>query len=244
MKITSTPALLRVALLAAFLPLSAFAQKAPVPPAEKPEAQAPARPAERFSLKFPGGTLADFATFLGTDAVAKQGVFNLLVQPEAATLPLPAFEVRNADAPTLAAALSRLLAHHPEAYLEEATNYLGHGTSGASANLTSASWIYVAGIYRLKPEAAAEAAPVTHPFVVAELIKPTGPFEIVDIIGAIRAAWELDPTKAATTTTSLNLKYHEASRLLLAAGPREAVNLAGQVIGEMGATAKILRAQK
>ncbi len=53
---------------------------------------------------------------------------------------------------------------------------------------------------------------------------------IDDIIGAIRAAWELDPGHDAA---ALRLKFHPPTSILLVSGPGEATNLALKVVGSL-----------
>jgi hypothetical protein len=232
----SRSALVRTALLTALLPLAVFAQTPAAPAAEKTAAPAPARQSDRFTFIFPGGTVSDFAAFLSTDAATKQGFFNLIVDPAAAKLTLPAFEIRNAGTSALALALSLAL-DSQQGYVNESTGYKGDPANPGTG--AGGSPVFIAGVRRPHSEASADTPPITHPFVIADLLKPSGPFEITDIVGAIRAAWELDPAKKPA---SLNLQYHEPSRLLLASGPMEVVSLAQKVIEQMSATAKIINA--
>jgi ribosome recycling factor len=53
---------------------------------------------------------------------------------------------------------------------------------------------------------------------------------IDDIVEAIRASWELNPRN---DPNALRLKFHPPTSILLASGPRDALNMAGKIISQL-----------
>lgn len=191
-------------------------QKAKIAALEKQGADSPSKAsreaAKSFSIDFPGGTVRDFL-----NAVAKlEGVSLSIIANDPADLktPLPAFSLRNSGVQTVVMALMRLLETR------------GYNLNPVGMEPNSV----VAVLARQEPRP--KAAPPPPPTLFDSF--PLGTYladqTIDDIVGAIRAGWELDP---AHDKESLRLKFHPGTSILLVSGPPEAIQIASKVISQL-----------
>jgi hypothetical protein len=173
-------------------------------------------PATTFSIDFPGGTIRHFL-----NAVSKiDGVSVNIIADEAddLTTPLPAFSLRNTNAQTVLQVLMRLL---------EARGF-SLTPVGMEANSVSAV------LARKKPSPPQRSSPSQ--FESFQLAPYLADQSIDDIVGAIHAAWELDPQHDAN---ALKLKFHPATSILLVSGPGEGLSTAAKIISQLKISPKI-----
>jgi hypothetical protein len=201
------------ACLAALIVLSALA---PIAHADEsggasPAAQSKANATPVFSFKFPGGSIDDFVKFMASAEASRNGFFNLVIQADGHTQPVPAFEVRGANGYALAGAVAQLFSSE----------------RGWSVDVTgdiNANGILV--IRRSRPPQASE----TRPQSIAHLIKPMGLFEFDDVVSALQLAWQQDTGGPGPAPT---LKFHEKSAILLINARDRDHNLAVMVLQNM-----------
>lgn len=163
-----------------------------------------------ISIDFRGGTMSALVDAINKDG----GGFNVLGEKADFALELPAFSLRNAEATSLAQALSGLL---------QQRGYSLSTTGRASGNQSP--------VYTLRRLTAHE----QHNYGASHIQSfQLGPYlehqNVDDIVGAIRTAWELDP---ANKPEMLRVKYHPATNLLLVSGPPNAVNVVQVVLSQV-----------
>ncbi len=185
----------------------------PLGAADAPAPSAPSQPAPEqpklINIDFPGGTIAELITALRKD---NAGAFNLIGEKADLATVLPAFSVRNAQPNSFATALDALLRPHGL--------YLGSG--GYSQN-----GVFV--VLRGQTPPASEVP--KNAFLSIQLAPYLEAQSVDDIVGAIRAAWTLDPKHRAE---DLRLQFHPATKLLLVSGPpQETDGVVRQVMGSL-----------
>jgi hypothetical protein len=189
--------------------LAAFAGPASgqdaLPPSTINLAQRPTTSAPTVSIDFAGGSVADFLAVL-----KKNGTnFNLLANPEDLATPLPAFSIRNTLPTQFARALSQLISSRGFS-IEQS----GSGPIGLDP-------VFV--LVRQSPTARVSFESFQmEPYLQKQSIQ--------DIIDAIRLAWSMNP---AHRPDDLQLKFHPATKLLLVAGPSEAIQQAKQIVSSL-----------
>lgn len=173
------------------------------------QADAPKKPHEviipksSISIDFPGGTIADLLAKVNQ---AQGGAFNLLGETEDLAMRLPAFSVRNVSPSSFAKGLSQLLEPKGIMIISE-----------------GADMYTLRRVNTLMPQQPA----MFESFQI-------GPFldklSVDDIVAAVRTAWELNP---ANKPDALQLKFHPATKLLLASGSPDAIKVASKVIASL-----------
>jgi hypothetical protein len=198
------PAFFTAALALAAFARPAFGQDA-LPPSTVNLAQRPATSTPTVSIDFAGGSVADFLA-----ALKKSGTnFNLLANPEDLATPLPAFSVRNTLPTQFARALSQLIS--------------GRGFSIEQSGSGPIGLDPVFVLVRQSPTAHVS-------FESFQMESYLQKQSIQDIIDAIRLAWSMNP---AHRPDDLQLKFHPATKLLLVAGPSEAIQQAKQIVSSL-----------
>ncbi|HEX2855044.1 MAG TPA: hypothetical protein VHO24_17550 [Opitutaceae bacterium] len=171
----------------------------------------------KFSLDFSGGPVASFIA-----AVARiEGIsFNVIAsdQEDLRAAVIPPFSLRNITLVTLLEVSSRLIPR--EFVLEPA--------GGVEPNSV---------VCILRRRSVGPGTAYMSDFESFQLTPYLADQSIDDIIGAIRAAWELNP---AHTADGLRLKYHPATSILLVSGqtdghrsPSEAIDITRKVLSQV-----------
>ena len=166
-----------------------------------------------FSVDFSGGQLE---RLLATVAKTNTHPFNLLAEDpqKLRDATLSAFSVHNVTPAAFAATLNLFLA--PQGMVVEKIIpdqfYGGQDHPGPE-------------VYVMRPAKSSAAAPGR--FESFQLDRYLEQQSIDDIVGAVRAAWELDP---AHKSDALHIKFHPATSILLVSGPEDAIRIAEQVI--------------
>jgi len=170
----------------------------------------PAEP--NIDIDFPGGSIAQLVTLL-----AKSGInsFNLIGEKPDMEVQLPPFSLRNVEPGALGAALQVLLRH-------SGVNLMLQGTSKA-----------ILGVLSREQNPAARSTGSRSAFESFQLTPYLADQTVDDIVGAIRAGWELDP---AHDGTALRLRFHPATSVLLVSGPDDAIVLARNVLMQLKRT--------
>jgi type II secretory pathway component GspD/PulD (secretin) len=175
-------------------------------------ARAQMTPATTFNIDFPGGTIRDFLS-----AAAKiQGVSISIVSaggPEDLETPLPPVSLRNTSPIITLQVLSRLLISRGYDL-----GVMDSGPNSAVAVLTP---------HEAPKPPKHESNSFFQSFQLAQYLTEQS---IDDIVGAIRAAWELDPKH---DPKALQLKFHPATSILLVSGPPEGLNVATQIVSQL-----------
>ena len=182
----------------------AFAADSASPSVQPPRPSVPSpirTQSSAVTVDFAGGSVADFVA-----AAAKSGgaSFNLIGEKADLATALPSFSLRDADPSSVAAALNLLLSQ-----------------KGLSITQTGGVFVLTRGNPQVARDSGFESFQIT-PYLEYQSVD--------DIVGAIRAAWELNPANKAE---ALQIKYHPATNLLLASGSREALNTATRVVGSL-----------
>jgi hypothetical protein len=179
---------------------------------EPTAAPAKAPPTPLISLDFPGGTLAQFVALA---AKTPGGPVNVIGEPADLATQLPAFSLQNV---------------HPDLVARALNNFLfGRGLTlvPSGLNVPGSRDLYTVQRTDKRPR------PMMPPPDAFESMQ-LGPFleqyKIDDIVGAIRAAWELDPTHDAG---AMRLKFHPPTSILLVSGPPEAIMVASKTVGTL-----------
>lgn len=170
--------------------------------------------AQIISVDFPGGPASALIAAIAKSSGASG--FNVIGEKADLAIDLPPFSVRNADVSSLASALTGVL--QPRGYVL-ATN--GRLIPGQSPVFT---------LRKLYSYEAANLEDRTSLFQSFQL----GPYleyqSVDDIVGAVRAAWELDP---AHNPGALRLKFHPPTGILLVSGPNAGINAVQTVLGQL-----------
>lgn len=160
----------------------------------------------KVSVDFPGGTLGELRNHLPK---APNPPFNLIVGVDAASTPLPAFSVRDADSTQLARALTHQL--HPYGISIVACDFVFHGAGSGGP-------VYVT--YR---------DPSNQPYDLANLkfwSLRVEPEDASRFVAAVQSAWEIRYRQEKIPAT---LRYHEETRQLFMSGPETAFDIGEKV---------------
>lgn len=155
-----------------------------------------------FNFKFAGGTLGELAQALPRQ-IRDEAMVNLIVDEAVQSTRMPVFEFRNTTPESMLSALIKMMEGKGLV-----VNWAMPGTGGGSPFLvvrgdkTSSD----------QPSLTVESRPVAH------LVKPTGPYEVADVVGALRALWAMNP---ANKPEDLTVQYHEPSKILLIRMPED-----------------------
>lgn len=155
-----------------------------------------------FNFKFAGGTLGELAQALPRQ-IRDEAMVNLIVDEAVQSTRMPVFEFRNTTPESMLSALIKMMEGKGLV-----VNWAMPGTGGGSP------FLVVRG--DKPPSAPIDFKVESH--AIAPLVKPTGPYEVAEVVGALRAFWEMDPTKKAE---DLVVQYHEPSELLLIRMPKD-----------------------
>jgi hypothetical protein len=165
-----------------------------------------------ITIDFPGGPAS--ALIAAVAKLDRENGFNVIGEKSDLAIELPPFAVRNADPSALAAALNGVL---------QARGYTlapnGRVAPGHSPVFTLRKLSPFEVDHRLMGE--------MQSFQLAPYL---GQQSVDDIIGAIRTAWELDPTRAPT---ALRLKFHPPTGILLVSAPRDGIAIVMTVLKEL-----------
>jgi hypothetical protein len=164
-----------------------------------------------FSIDFPGGTISDFLDAVSNGKGVSLSIINAGDPADLATR-LPEFSLRNTNLMTAIQVLSRLL--EPR----------GFNLSMMPSDVNSVA--VVLG----RNEPARPRTPLPIDFESFQLAPYLRDQSIDDIVEAIRASWELNPRN---DPNALRLKFHPPTSILLASGPRDALNMAGKIISQL-----------
>jgi hypothetical protein len=168
----------------------------------------------QLSIRSNGGSLREFVTAASSSEV---GSFSLINAGEPADLetPLPAFNLRNANWGTVIEVLANFLS----------TRGLQLRIAGSDTEARSV----VCVLRRVDTSKEDKLAGATQ-FDSFPLGAYLADQSIDDIVGAIRAGWELDPKH---DRDALRLKFHPPTSILLVSGPPEAIAVASKVISQL-----------
>ncbi len=175
----------------------------------KPDA--PFRSPASIDIDFPGGSLAKFIALVAKDPNVS---FNVIGTGDVKdfSVELPPFTLRNAEPATVANVLRQLL--RPRNFSLE--------ISGAGPNSITAV------VWPMPPEPKPSQAETR--FASFQLAPYLGDQSVDDIVGAIRAAWELDP---ANDREALRIKFHPGTAILLVSAPDRGINLTRDIIANL-----------
>lgn len=172
-----------------------------------------------INVTFPGGPFS--ALVAATASAEKNGsTFNVIGEKADLSIDLPPFAIRNADANSLAVALDGLL--QPRGYTLRQT---GRPVPGQAPVFTLRQLSSVETAYEKS-----QIAQRTGQFQSFQLGSYLGEQSVDDIVGAIRTAWELDPSH---NSASLRLKFHPPTGILLVSGPPEGVVVVQAILREL-----------
>ncbi len=168
-----------------------------------------------LSFDFPGGSFAKFLTLIAKANVVS---FNIITsEPAEMNVELPPFSLRNAKLGPIVRVLGQLL--EPRGYELRMV---------ADENQTDGNSVICVLTQRAGASAKTETRPTQfESFPVGQYLSEQS---IDDIVGAIRAGGELDPTH---DKDALKLKFHQPTAILLVSGPLEATNIAGKIISQL-----------
>jgi hypothetical protein len=186
------------------------------PAADLVTVAAPEKPSEpvTISVEFPGGSISKLI-----ESIAKVDGVSLNLIPigdasDFARVELPPFSLRNVKLFTVIEVLGTFL--EPRGF---ALRPVGSGSPNS----------FVCMLRRIEPPAAPKrAAPAE--FVSFQLAPYLAQQSVDDIVGAIRAGWELDP---AHDRDALKLKFHPGTSVLLVSGPNDALRLTESIIRQL-----------
>lgn len=172
-------------------------------------------PGPLFSVDFPGGSVSALLALL-----AKSGPdagLNIVGEKSDLVVELPPLSVRNTDAAAFASALDGIL--RSRSYTLE---------SNRRPTAPNQAPVYV--LRKMTTYEISGGRGSNNPFSAYQLAPYTESQSIDDIIGAIRAAWELDPQHSPD---AMRLKYHPPTGILLVSCPPDGLNLVGRVLNEL-----------
>ena len=162
-----------------------------------------------ISIDFAGGSVAQLVT---TIAKTNSGIFNVLGEETDLQTRLPPFSVRQVSPSALGQAIAQLMSPH--------------GLMLWTIDRTTFVLRRDSNIAYQQNQAARESSQFASIPLAAYLEHQS----IDDIVGAIRAAWELSPLHKPA---DLQLKFHPPTKLLLASGSNDAINIVRQVIATL-----------
>jgi len=164
------------------------------------------RVSTRVTIDFPGGTLGDLRNYLPK---APNPPFNLIVGDDAASTPLPAFSVRDADSGQLARALSHQVFRH--GFTIEACDYVPNGGSGAPSYVT----------YRDPQRQPHDMS--ANEFLSVEIDPNSAP----RLAEAVQSAWQV---RYQVDKVPATLRYHAETRQLFVSGWPSALRVFDDVL--------------
>lgn len=168
-----------------------------------------------ISVDFPGGPAS--ALIAAISKSDRENSFNIIGEKADLAIELPAFSVRNADPAALATALNGVL--QPRGYILAASGRISPGHAP------------VFTLRKMNPyESDQRQFAHLQSFQLAPYLEHQS---VDDIIGAIRTAWELDPTRNPST---LRLKFHPPTGILLVSAPQEGLQMIHSVLKELRRT--------
>ncbi len=180
-------------------------------------AHAPAKaedPVPLINIDFAGGSVAQLVT---TIAKTNSGVFNVLGEESELQTRLPPFSVRQVSPSALGQAVAQLM-------------------SPRGLNLQAID--RTTFVLRQDPNFTYQQNQIDQrasQFASIPLAAYLEHQTIDDIVGAIRAAWELSPLHKPA---DLQLKFHPPTKLLLASGSNDAINIVLKVIATLAQNQK------
>jgi hypothetical protein len=205
----SLHALLFAAVFIAFVSAAARAandaKTSPPPQGEARGTISQQRGQQRITINFTGGSVADLVALL--NKIDAPG-FNLIGEKEDLATPLPPFSLRDVSPNAFAMGLRQILEPRGITVMAEGNEMFVLRRLGT---LRSPA---------LEPQR-------FESFQLASYLEKQS---IDDIVGAIRAAWELNPQNKPD---ALQLKFHPPTKLLLVSGSGEAVMIASKVISTL-----------
>ncbi len=160
----------------------------------------------RVTIDFPGGTLGDLRNYLPK---APNQPFNLIVGEDAASIPLPAFSVRDADSSGLARALNHQVFRH--GFTIEACDYVPNGGSGAPSYVT----------YRDPQKQPYDMS--ANEFLSVEIDPKNAP----RLAEAVQSAWQV---RYQVDKVPATLRYHAETRQLFVSGWPSALRVFDDVL--------------
>ena len=181
-------------------------------PKNTPATSSPESAQRTFSLDFPGGSLRAFLAAMAKIEGVSLSVIAAGEQSDLETQ-LPPFSLKNTTVMTTVQVLSRLL--QPR---------------GLDLSPMSSDPSVVAVLSRRDAPKPGAIRPPPTMFDSFPLGTYLAEQTIDDIVGAIRAGWELDPSH---DKEALRLKFHPGTSILLVSGPPEAIQIAGKVISQL-----------
>jgi hypothetical protein len=168
-----------------------------------------------ISVDFPGGPASALVAAISKSD--RENSFNIIGEVADLQIALPAFSVRNADPAALATALNGIL--QPRGYIL------------AASGRVSPAHAPVFTLRKMNPyESDQRQLAQLQSFQLAPYLEHQS---VDDIIGAIRTAWELDPTRNPST---LRLKFHPPTGILLVSAPQEGIQMIHSVLKELRRT--------
>lgn len=170
------------------------------------------RPPTLINIDFPGGTLAELVAAI---ARSNETTFNVVGETADLATEIPPLSLRNADHESVAQALNQLMSMRGLSLIRT-TQQTIMGPCGP-INMP---------VYALLRRAANEPV-MSQSFQLGPYLEKQS---IDDIIGAIRALWELNPANRPQT---LQLKFHPPTKLLLVSGSPNAISAATQLISTL-----------
>lgn len=162
------------------------------------------------NVDFSGGPASALVAIINQD---KNGGLNIIGEKSDLAIELPPFSIRNADGGALAGALDNLLRQR------------GYVLQGSNRPAPGRSSVFV--LRKLSPHEIPTQGGNFMPFQLADHLTQQS---VDDIVGAIRAAWELDP---ANSPSALRLKFHPATGILLVSGPGHGIEVVRQVLSKV-----------
>ena len=173
-----------------------------------------------FNVDFPGGPISQLlATLAKIDGIS----LNIIGVGEAADfarVELPAFSLRNVNIIAVSEVLRNFL--EPRGFELRPV--------GGSANANT----MVLTLKRNEAKVPKQAPAMFQSFRLYPYLQAQ---TVDDIVGAIRAGWELDP---AHDPKALNLKFHPGTSILLVSGSTDAIMVTQSVIGQLKRNPEVL----
>lgn len=166
-----------------------------------------------LSFDFSGGSLKKLLSVIGKASDVSLSIISS--DPSGLDAQLPPFALHNASLQTIVSVLTQLL--DPRGY------NLKFAGDPSQANSVVCVLTKVA-----EPQRPNEVYPIQFAsFPIGAYLNDQS---VDDIVGAIRAGWELNP---AHDKDVLRLKFHQPTAILLVSGPAEATSMAGKIISQL-----------
>lgn len=162
------------------------------------------------NLDFHGGPLGSLLVLMSRE----NSGFNVIGEKVDLNVELPPFSLRNANPTSVATAVGGILM--PRGYMLQPAGGIAVGQ------------LPVYYLRKLSPNEVQQAG--LSQFRSFQLGQYLEQQSVDDIVGAIRAAWELDPAHVAT---ALRLKFHPPTGILLVSGPTEGVYTVETVLTQL-----------